>query len=267
MDIKPITPPGIELEPCLRNAKYRIVVFSPWIDPEYMKLLIDKNEPGVHVCIITRPDVSNRKHRESLMLLCDYVVPMLREISKICTELTYLNNEIESRINDVHKSLTEFEYAKKSLEMSMAGHKKIHDYEILKQYYEKALNAYITSIEKLSNLEKEYDKKYRKVVKLLQKIPYLVLNERVHLKIYVVDNRVYTGSANLTKAGLWDNYEFLIPINLRAVLPFLELFAVLKRPKLQKLENYEKLMIKLGKVDSQINFDIIRRVFALDEVR
>ena len=167
--------------PQLQNAKQRLWIMSPWVSIDYMELALDKKKAGLNVRVTTSNDFFKNSQKESISKLIESQTRVTREENR---KLKYIGicliilGIILIRTTDWI-----------SLFVSLIG---------VVLFFKGLKKTEIHWISKLGdgNLTVLEYNSYR----------------MVHAKIYVVDDTVIIGSANLTGNGLNRNTEVMAAI-------------------------------------------------------
>jgi phosphatidylserine/phosphatidylglycerophosphate/cardiolipin synthase-like enzyme len=167
--------------PQLQNAKYRLWIMSPWLSTEYMELAVNKKKAGLDVRVTTSNDFFKNSQKESISKLIESQIRVIREENKklkyigICLVVIGIILTINTNWISLLLSLI-------GAILFFRGLKKTETYWI-----SKLGDGNLT---------------------VLQYNPY----KMVHAKIYIVDDTVIIGSANLTGNGLNNNTEVMAAI-------------------------------------------------------
>ncbi len=162
---------GHVLEDELIGVKNRMWIITPWISKEYARLLLKKKEDGVDVKLITTDENSNK---DSLLYLIEKrVEPSYSNIPPCIKPLSVLM--ILSSIVFI-KSESGLWFI-----LMIGGF-------ILAYLAFSTKTVYVPKIPLTIIAKQGYD-------------------DFTHSKIYILDKKAVVGSANLTKKGLWHNWE------------------------------------------------------------
>jgi len=184
---------GNQLLDEINRAKERIWIISPYISDKYTKYLKQKNEDGLDIKLITTTAKINNK-----------------AISELIIEKE--NNENKNNQNYKDYRLTGFITCIISLFFAAVfGFLEIEFITfisfilfligfIVGIYYHNEINK--TTIEYTTPFETH----------ILKNIYEDGESPLVHVKLYLIDKKVFLGSVNFTEAGLWHNIESLIEI-------------------------------------------------------
>ena len=162
----------------LQEAKQRIWVMSPWISSVHVPMLIEKKTRGADVKVITT-DNYTPTHREALKLL----TYSEKEVTRPANSRLKWTGIILIIIGIVALALT----VGISLIVSIVG------YIIYRRGVEKFELRWVSTIGD-ENLIVYHTDPFR----------------LIHAKVYVADDQVAFGSANLTKGGMNENLESLV---------------------------------------------------------
>ncbi|MBP1448876.1 MAG: hypothetical protein JZD41_02500 [Thermoproteus sp.] len=239
---------GNILEEAIREAKERILVSSPLIEERYVDILIKKALEGVKVFVITSDDEDNDGR-------------FIASVAKYYKE---------EKLREAEKDVAEWKFRRRRDKLVMAG---IITLFVVAAMLAFAISFYFTAYalylralagglallsffyyffigkKKIKEAEKraaiaEYlFKKTSESVKadrekIKSNLAVLVVPRTkayVHAKLYVIDDRAWAGSPNLTPSGLHKNYELLMEIDAsKAEKKFMELWneliEILKSP-------------------------------------
>ncbi len=166
---------GREIEPLLRKARKRIWIATPYISKRYVELLLKKAEEGVDVRVITTEktlkEFRSKKYLViKLILLGMFLLSTIYPLALIFTIPLFI-----------------YLFRKKGALVILLG---------------LVLSVYTSSTIPLSLFSMTYVLIKKGKVKVAS-----MPKTFIHSKLYIIDDVVISGSANLTVSGLWKNYE------------------------------------------------------------
>jgi len=168
----------------LKKAKNRVIVASPWISYKYAKLLSEIQEK-VPVKIYTSSDFSQ------------FHIRALRSLIEEKKEVIAPANKRNIAIGIIIFLLSIVLICFVNLYAGIVG--------------------ILSSIVLITISKGKYVIHYIPLVSLLRIYP-----PEFHVKLYIVDDTVYIGSANLTNSGMKNNYEVLVAIKDKALADALD---------------------------------------------
>lgn len=161
---------GSVLLPLIHSARRQLFVCSPFISPQYARLLVQKVRSGVDVYVLTSLASENKTHQEALAVLTGHSPPML------------------------HRCFILLAFGFLFLLFSILHSSWIFMY----------LGAMFLAFGLVYGLRRLHDRRHRSGLQLR------ISRAFVHAKIYGADDAIAaTGSANLTFGGLNRNLEHL----------------------------------------------------------
>lgn len=159
--------------PSIRSATKSLDIVSPYLSPEYARLLLAKARQGIVVCLVTS-DSSGHGHRQALSMLGQKSVYSL--------------------------SRRAWRYLILALFIGIVG-------AFILSYAGLAL-VVIAVVAIAATLVKNLTRKQASSIPLFVKV--LSIRQLVHVKLYIVDQRIaFVGSANLTYSGMNRNIELI----------------------------------------------------------
>jgi len=165
---------GKYIEPALEKAKKRIIVISPWISKKYLDLLIQKAREGVKVIIVTSSKNKNLKDFENACGTEGNGGSLLILFFMLFVAFLYYYQL--PWIPGIIKVVFPFLFF--------------------------GLSLWLLIWKTIREAERR--------ISLPLEIYVVDDTHFVHSKIYVFDDIVITGSANLTQHGLWKNTESIV---------------------------------------------------------
>ena len=159
---------GAFIENALKSAIRTVHIVSPWISPEYAKLLVSLAKKGVEVWILTS-DSPEKFHQESLAILLKGKIKVIRRRDPV---KTFLPIGLGAAVGFLGGPLG-------SILGAICG----------------CAVGYYWGLSRIVKVNPKLN------IKISRKA-------FVHSKIYIIDGSyAVVGSANLTHAGLWENIE------------------------------------------------------------
>ena len=207
---------GRIIEPLLRDAQRRIWVSSPYISPEYAALLVEKHRRGVDVRVVTSDAPSNAEALQVLsqgfIVKKDYlpaIAVFLLVMFSWASFFYYDSRGLEPPLWVLSGFLLSLFLLR--LPGLIAGLLGAVLAEVVAGYLGVSDDAAFLAGFGFGVLLFSIVKYARPVLLQGQGVPLLVYpqDRMVHAKIYIIDNTAITGSANLTRSGLWRNMETL----------------------------------------------------------
>lgn len=206
----------------LHGARERIVLSSPWIGKRYVELLVEKALSGVSVTVITM-DLSDNDGRLLANAADTYGE---EEVSKRSREVARLRAGLRRARTAVVRDLALALFASSifilltkiynsyffigsilfiiiGIIMIFIRRRAVSDVRARLEEAEAELERAVANAEVLRE----------KLRRNLRAIVVPLNRGFIHAKVYIVDNKAWASSANLTDSGLYNNVEFVIEVD------------------------------------------------------